>query len=59
MTSERKGKVVVYGACAATGNRVDRIDIDCAAASGDGMGRVGVLRLDDLACFYADIREGE
>lgn len=59
MTSERQGKVVLYGACEATAGHADRIDVDCAAASGAGMGRVGILRLDDLSCFYASIKEGE
>ena len=37
----------------------DRIDIDCAAATGSEFGRVGILRLDDGAEFYASILPGE
>ena len=37
----------------------DRIDIDCAAATGSEFGRVGILRLDDGAEFYANILPGE
>jgi serine/threonine protein phosphatase 1 len=37
----------------------DRIDIDCGAASGSPVGRVGVLRLDDRAVFYGDVLDGE
>ena len=53
------GKVVPMGACAATGGVPDRFDIDCAAAGGAGMGRVGVMRLDDHKIWYAEIEEGE
>ena len=58
MNEEGKGTVVELGASAATGVP-DRIDVDCAAASGAGPGRVGVLRLDDLETWFADVREGE
>ena len=37
----------------------DRIDIDCAAATGSEFGRVGILRLDGGAEFYANINPGE
>lgn len=37
----------------------DRIDIDCAAATGSEFGRVGILRLNDGAEFYANINPGE
>ena len=37
----------------------DRIDIDCAAATGSEFGRIGILRLDDGAEFYANINPGE
>lgn len=59
LTEDEKGTIVQLGACAATGGVPDRIDIDCAAASGYGAGRVGVLRLDDFATWFADVREGE
>lgn len=59
MNEDGKGMVVELGACPATGFVADRIDVDCAAASGAGVGRVGVLRLDDLKTWYAGIREGE
>lgn len=59
ITPEGQGMICEYGACARNGMVNDRIDIDCAAASGFGMGRVGVLRLDDHARFYASIEEGE
>ncbi len=54
-----RGKIVELGACEATGGVADRVDIDSAAAMGFGAGRVGVMRLEDRACFYAAIREGE
>lgn len=54
-----QGKVTELGACEATGGVADRIDIDCAAAGGYGMGRVGVMRLDDHQTWYAEVREGE
>ena len=53
------GTVVRLGACDATGNVPDRVDIDCAAAGGFGVGRVGVMRLDDGATWFAAVREGE
>ena len=59
VNEEGKGTVVELGASAATGGVPDRIDVDCAAASGAGPGRVGVLRLDDLETWFADVREGE
>ena len=34
-------------------------DIDCAAATGSEFGRVGILRLDDGAEFYANINPGD
>ena len=43
----------------AEGRLCDRIDIDCAAATGSEFGRVGILRLDDGAEFYANINPGE
>ena len=54
-----QGKVCELGACEATGGVADRIDIDCGAAGGYGMGRVGVMRLDDHQVWYAEVREGE
>jgi serine/threonine protein phosphatase 1 len=54
-----QGKVTELGACEQTGGVADRIDIDCAAACGYGMGRVGVMRLDDHQTWYAEVREGE
>lgn len=56
---EGLGKVVPMGACEKTGGVPDRYDIDCAAAGGTGMGRVGVMRLDDHKIWYAEIEEGE
>ncbi len=56
---EGYGKIVELGACEQTGGVADRIDVDSAAAMGYGAGRVGVMRLEDHACFYAAIREGE
>lgn len=58
-TEDDHGMIVELGACAATGYVADKIDIDCAAAGGFGMGRVGVLRLDDHATWYASVHEGE
>lgn len=57
-TGQGLGRVAFVGACDATGGVADKVDVDCAAAGGAGMGQVGVLRLDDLACFYAPVEEG-
>ena len=60
MTDEEgRGKIVELGATWDTGGVPDRINIDCSAAAGAGQGRVGILRLDDGARFYAAIEEGE
>ena len=59
MTAEGKGRVVGLGGDAGITLPVDRINIDCAAAAGSSVGRVGVLRLDDGAFWYADIEDGE
>lgn len=56
---EGRGTVVPVGACAATGGVADRIDIDCSAAAGAPRGRVGMVRLDDGATWYAAIKDGE
>ncbi len=56
---EGRGMVVPVGACAATGGVADRIDIDCSAAAGTPRGRVGMVRLDDGATWYAAIKDGE
>lgn len=58
-TPEGLGTIVRVGACEHTGGVADRIDIDCAAAAGCGSGRVGVLRLDDGAEWFAPVEEGE
>ncbi len=58
-TEEGLGMMVRVGATPETGGVADRIDIDCSAAAGAGQGRVGVMRLDDGAIFYAAIEEGE
>lgn len=57
--AEGRGCVVPVGACAETGGVADRIDIDCSAAAGAPRGRVGIVRLDDGATWYAAIKEGE
>ena len=57
--SRELGGIVEVGASWDTGGVPDRICVDCSAAAGWPRGRVGVLRLDDGARFYADIREGE
>ena len=59
VTAEGLGRIVRVGACEATGNVADRIDIDCSAAAGASQGRVGVMRLDDGEMFYATIKSGE
>lgn len=60
MTDEEgRGKIVEVGATWDTGGVPDRINIDCSAAAGAGQGRVGILRLDDGARFYAAIKSGE
>lgn len=51
--------ILEVGASQATGGVSDRIAVDCAAASGAGMGQVGMLRLDDYAALYVPIKEGE
>lgn len=56
-TPEGKGTVVPLGADASTAGVADRIDIDCSAAAGEPNGRVGVMRLDDGALFFADVSE--
>ena len=56
---EGRGCIVPVGACEDTGGVADRIDIDCSAAAGAPRGRVGIMRLDDGAMWYAAIREGE
>ncbi|MBM6953760.1 metallophosphoesterase [Enorma phocaeensis] len=59
VSEDGRGMVTPLGACDATGGVADRVDIDCAAAGGHEMGRVGILRLDDGATWYADVLEGE
>lgn len=54
-----RGKVVELGADEETCGVADRVDIDCAAACGFGAGRVGVMRLEDHACWYATVEQGE
>lgn len=56
---EGRGKIVELGATWDTGGVPDRVNIDCSAAAGPGQGRVGILRLDDGARFYAAIEDGE
>ena len=53
-----RGQIVRLGG-EDTAGMPDRIDIDCAAATGSEFGRVGILRLDDGAEFYANINPGE
>ena len=53
-----RGRIVRLGG-EKTARVADRIDIDCAAATGSEFGRVGVLRLDDGAEFYANVLPGE
>ncbi|WP_297183569.1 metallophosphoesterase [uncultured Enorma sp.] len=57
--AEGRGCVVPVGACDDTGGVADRIDIDCSAAAGAPRGRVGIVRLDDGATWYASIKDGE
>lgn len=56
---EGRGLVVPVGACDDTDGVADRIDIDCSAAAGAPRGRVGIVRLDDGAAWYAAVRDGE
>lgn len=58
-TDDGHGMIVEVGARELTGGIADRVDIDCAAAGGFGIGRVGILRLDDHKAWYAEVREGE
>ena len=53
------GRICELGASRETGGEADRIDIDCSAAAGYPVGRVGVMRLEDRATWYARIEEGE
>ena len=53
------GRIFEVGACFDTGGEADRIDIDCAAAAGYPLGRVGVMRLEDRKIWYAEIEDGE
>lgn len=59
LTPEGKGKIIALGACESTGGIADRINIDCGAAVGAPVGRIGIVRLDDGAQFFGDIAEGE
>lgn len=59
VTEDGEGRIVRVGATELTGGAPDRIDIDCSAAAGPGRGRIGILRLDDGAEWYASIEEGE
>ena len=52
-------RMVEVGACSATGDVADRIDIDCGAAGGSGFGQLLMLRLDDMQEFYEPVLEGE
>ena len=58
---DASGRPVVLrcGACEGTGGVADRVDVDCACAAGPGVGRVGMLRLDDGGEFYEEVRDGE
>lgn len=58
-TEEGQGMIVPLGATPETGNQPDKFDIDCAAAAGYGIGRVGIMRLDDFATWYGVVQEGE
>ncbi len=53
------GLITFLGATPDTGWTYDKIDIDCGAAKGFLRGRLGMLRLDDLECFYENVRIGE
>lgn len=59
LSPDGRACMVEVGAGWDTGGVADRIDIDCSAAGGAPVGRVGVMRLDDRRVFYADIEEGE
>lgn len=54
-----RARMVEVGASWDTGGVADRIDIDCSAAAGWPVGRVGIIRLDDHRIFYGDIEDGE
>lgn len=58
LNEDDRANMVEVGACWDTFGVADRIDIDCSAAAGAPRGRVGVLRLDDGAEWYAAIEEG-
>lgn len=59
LSPDGRACMVEVGATWDTGGVADRVDIDCSAAGGAPVGRVGVMRLDDRHIFYADIAEGE
>lgn len=54
-----RAHIARLGANQDTGGVCDRIDIDCGCAAGPGIGRLLVLRLDDMAEYYEDVRDGE
>lgn len=58
LSPDGRACMVEVGASWDTGGVADRVDIDCSAAGGAPVGRVGVMRLDDRRVFYADIEEG-
>ena len=53
------GCMVEVGPTYDTGGVADHLAIDCSAAAGAGVGRVGVMRLNDRRVWYGDIAEGE
>ena len=54
---ELQGCMVEVGATSDTGGVADRVCIDCSAAAGAPAGRVGVMRLEDRAVWYAPVGE--
>ncbi len=59
LDADERACAVEVGACWDTGGIADRVDIDCSAAAGAPVGRVGVMRLDDRRMFYGTIEDGE
>ena len=49
--------MVEVGACYDSFGVADCIDIDASAAAGAPFGQVGIMRLDDLRCWYAPVGE--
>lgn len=57
LDGDERALMVEVGACFDSFGVADRIDIDASAAAGAPFGQVGIMRLDDLRCWYAPVGE--